>query len=150
MNKSTYEQELAEKGVLIYTTTGMSMRPFLRSGQDLMVIEARKEGRCRVRDVVLYRRDSGKYVLHRVMAVRKDDYVLCGDNCWQLEPGIREDQILGSLTAVIRNGKRTEVSEPGYRRKVFAWWLLYPVRAVVFWLRYQFGRLWSKIKGTHS
>ena len=120
MNKSTYEQELAEKGVLIYTTTGMSMRPFLRSGQDLMVIEAKKEGRCRVRDVVLYRR--------------------------QLEPGIRDDQILGVLTAVIRQGKRTEVSEAGYRRKVFAWWALYPVRAVAFWLRYQFGRLWSQIK----
>ena len=146
MNKSTYEQELAEKGVLIYTTTGMSMRPFLRSGQDLMVIEAKKEGRCRVRDVVLYRRDSGKYVLHRIMAVRERDYVLCGDNCWQLEPGIRDDQILGVLTAVIRQGKRTEVSEAGYRRKVFTWWALYPVRAVAFWLRYQFGRLWSRIK----
>ena len=146
MNKSTYEQELAEKGVLIYTTTGMSMRPFLRSGQDLMVIEAKKEGRCRVRDVVLYRRDSGKYVLHRIMAVRERDYVLCGDNCWQLEPGIRDDQILGVLTAVIRQGKRTEVSETGYRRKVFVWWALYPVRAVAFWLRYQFGRLWSQIK----
>ena len=149
MNKSTYEQELREKGCLIYTTTGMSMRPFLRSGQDLMVIEAKKEGRCRVRDVVLYRRTSGKYVLHRIMAVRKDDYVLCGDNCWQLEPGIREDQILGTLTAVIRNGQRTEVSESSYRAKVFVWWLMYPVRAVVFWLRYQFGRLWARIKRKH-
>lgn len=139
MNKSTYEQELREKGCLIYTTTGMSMRPFLRSGQDLMVIEAKKEVRCRVRDVVLYRRTSGKYVLHRIMAVRKDDYVLCGDNCWQLEPGIRDDQILGVLTAVIREGRRTEVSELSYRAKVFAWWLFYPVRAVAFWLRQQYG-----------
>ena len=149
MNKSTYEQELSEKGCLIYTTSGMSMRPFLRSGQDLMVIEAKKEIRCRVRDVVLYRRDSGKYVLHRIMAVRKDDYVLCGDNCWQLEPGIREDQILGVLTAVIRNGNRTEVSQAGYRAKVFAWWLMYPARAVAFWLRYQFGRFWGRIKRKH-
>ncbi len=149
MNKSTYEQELAEKGVLIYTTTGMSMRPFLRSGQDLMVIAAKKQERCRVRDVVLYRRDSGKYVLHRIMAVREKDYVLCGDNCWQLEPGIREDQILGVLTAVIRQDKRTEVSEPAYRRKVFAWWLIYPVRAVAFWLRQQYYQLRLKMKN-HS
>ena len=146
MNKSTYEQELAEKGILIYTTVGMSMRPFLRSGQDLMVIEAKKQGRCRTRDVVLYRRDSGKYVLHRIMAVRKDDYVLCGDNCWDLEPGIRDDQILGILTAVIRQGKRTQVTEPGYQCLVFLWWLLYPIRALAFWLRYQVGRLWLKWK----
>ena len=150
MNKSTYEQELAEKGVLIYTTTGMSMRPFLRSGQDLMVIEAKKEGRCRVRDVVLYRRDSGKYVLHRIMAVRERDYVLCGDNCWQLEPGIRDDQILGVLTEVIRKGQPLDVASFGYRVKVNLWWALYPVRAAILWGRYILGRVWISIKKSLS
>ena len=146
MNKSTYEQELAEKGNLIYTTVGMSMRPFLRSGQDLMVIEAVNGERLRPRDVVLYRRRSGKYVLHRIMRVRERDYVLCGDNCWNLEPGIRDDQILGVLTAVIRNGQRQDVREPGYRAKVYAWWLLYPIRACVFYIRFVIGELWAKIK----
>lgn len=150
MNKTTYEQELEKNGTLIYTTVGMSMRPFLRSGQDLMVIEARKGERFRARDVILYRRDSGKYVLHRIMAVRKHDYILCGDNCWDLEPGIRDDQVLGVLTAVIREGKRLNVSNFGYRAKVFAWWFLYPVRAVVFLLRTLTGVVWKKIKKTGS
>lgn len=150
MNKTTYEQELREKGSLIYTTVGMSMRPFLRSGEDLMVIEARPGQRFRNRDVVLYRRKNGKYVLHRIMWVRADDYVLCGDNCWDLEPGIRDDQVLGVLTAVIRNGARMDVNSGTYRAKVFAWWLLYPIRAVVFWCRYMIGRLWLKIKGKAS
>ena len=150
MNKSSYEQELKNRGELIYTTTGMSMRPFLRSGEDLMVIEAKKEIRCRVRDVVLYRRDSGKYVLHRIMAVRKDDYVLCGDNCWQLEPGIRRDQVLGVLTDVIRNGKKCSVSAPAYRLAVMAWWVGYPVRAAVLFGRYCLGVLWKRIKGVKS
>ncbi len=146
MNKTTYEQELEQNGSLIYTTVGMSMRPFLRSGQDLMVIERPGSGRCKPRDVVLYRRRSGKYVLHRIMWVRKDDYVLCGDNCWNLEPGIRDDQILGVLTAVIRDGKRQDVGQWSYRAKVFAWWLLYPIRACVFYIRYVIGKLWAKIK----
>jgi hypothetical protein len=150
MNKTTYEQELDSKGSLIYTTVGMSMRPFLRSGEDLMIIEARKDGRCKARDVVLYRRNSGKYVLHRIMAVRKDDYVLCGDNCWSLEPGIRDDQILGVLTAVIRDGKRREVSDKSYRAMVFAWWLLYPIRACVIYIRNLAGKLWAKIKSSAS
>lgn len=150
MNKTTYEQELAQKGTLIYTTVGFSMRPFLRSGQDLMVIEGKKGSRFRTRDVVLYRRNSGKYVLHRIMAVRKDDYVLCGDNCWDLEPGIRDDQILGVLTAVIRDGERKEVSDFDYRAKVFAWWLLYPVRYVVFRLRTLVGIVWKKVKKARS
>ena len=150
MNKTTYEQELAEKGTLIYTTVGFSMRPFLRSGQDLMVIEAAKGQRFRPRDVVLYRRSSGKYVLHRIMAVRKDDYVLCGDNCWELEPGIRDEQILGVLTAVIRDGKRRDVSDSDYRAKVFAWWALYPVRYVAFRLRTLVGIVWKKVKKVRS
>ena len=98
MNKTTYEQELAQKGFLLYTTVGRSMRPFLRSGEDLMRIEVRTDARLKAGDVVLYRRKSGRYVLHRIVKVRKEDYVLCGDNCWQLEPGIRDSQILGILT----------------------------------------------------
>lgn len=146
MNKTTYEQELEKNGRLIYTTVGMSMRPFLRSGQDLMVIEASQNRRFRPRDVVLYRRKTGKYVLHRIMQVRKDDYVLCGDNCWALERGIRDEQILGVLTAVIREGKQLDVAAKGYRAKVFAWWMLYPIRACVLYIRYLVGQIWAKIK----
>ncbi len=148
MNKTTYEQELEKNGVLIYTTVGMSMRPFLRSGEDMIILERRDNGRFRPREVVLYRRKSGKYVLHRIMAVRKDDYILCGDNCWDLEPGIRGEQILAVLTGVIRNGQRLDVNAAGYRAKVFVWWLLYPIRAVVFYFRYLTGKLWAKIKSS--
>lgn len=150
MNKTTYEQELKTNGKLVYTTVGRSMRPFLRSGEDLMIIETREDSRFKPRDVVLYRRDSGKYVLHRIMAVRKHDYVLCGDNCWNLEPGIRDDQILGVLTAVIRDGKRRDVSDKFYRAKVFVWWLLYPIRACVVYIRNMTGKLWAKIKSAVS
>ena len=135
MNKTTYEQELAQKGFLLYTTVGRSMRPFLRSGEDLMRIEARGQQRLKAGDVVLYRRKSGKYVLHRIIRVRKEDYVLCGDNCWQLEPGIRDEQILGVLTAVIRRGSSVDVNSFAYRLKVNLWWVIYPVRAAYLYSR---------------
>ena len=146
MNKSTYEQELNTKGFLIYTTVGRSMRPFLRSGEDLIRVEKRPEGRLKAGDVVLYRRKSGKYVLHRILVVRKDDYVICGDNCWQLEPGIRDSQILGILTSVIRNGKPQDVTSFGYRLKLNLWWMLYPIRALFLWSRHMAGKLWLRIK----
>jgi hypothetical protein len=150
MNKTTYEQELERTGSLMFTTVGRSMRPFLRSGEDMMVIEARKDSRFRPRDVVLYRRKSGKYVLHRIMAVRKEDYVLCGDNCWELERGIRDEQILGVLTAVIREGKRLDVSSRSYRFKVFSWWMLFPIRACVIYTRDLIGKIWANFKKTMS
>jgi hypothetical protein len=150
MNKTTYEQELERTGSLMFTTVGRSMRPFLRSGEDMMVIEARKDSRFRPRDVVLYRRKSGKYVLHRIMAVHKADYVLCGDNCWELERGIRDEQILGVLTAVIREGKRLDVSSRSYRFKVFSWWMLFPIRACVIYTRDLIGKIWANIKKSMS
>ena len=44
MNKSTYEAELERTGQLIYTTVGTSMRPFIRSQEDLVIIERRTGG----------------------------------------------------------------------------------------------------------
>jgi len=102
--------------------------------------------RLKAGDVVLYRRKSGKYVLHRIIWVRKTDYVLCGDNCWELEPGIRDEQILGVLTAVIRNGQTVDVNAFGYRLKVNLWWVLYPVRASLLWLRRCINRCWTMRK----
>lgn len=134
MNESvSYEEELRQRGVLIYTTKGRSMRPFLRSGEDLFHIVRKTSERCRKFDAVLYRRDNGRYVLHRIVKVCPDSYTLCGDNTWQMEPGIRDDQILGVMTAVIRNGRKMDVSRTGYRLTVRLWWAAYPLRAV--WLR---------------
>lgn len=148
MNKSSYEQELREHGTLTYTTVGRSMRPFLRSGEDLMVIRANEGFRFQKYDAVLYRRKSGKYVLHRIVKVRESDYVLSGDNIWMLEKGIRDDQILGVLTTVIRNGKLQDVNEPAYKRKVKLWWMIYPLRFLPLWGRDQFHRTakWLKSK----
>ena len=53
----------------------------------------------------MYKRDNGKHILHRVLKVRRDDYVMCGDNRWAKEYGIQDRHIIGVLTAVIRNGK---------------------------------------------
>lgn len=143
---TSYEQELQQRGVLIYTTRGRSMRPFLRSGQDLFRIEARTGARCAKFDAVLYRRDNGQYVLHRIVKVHPDSYTLCGDNTWQLEPGIRDDQILGVLTGVIRNGRTIDVSHPGHRLRVRLWWAAYPIRAAFLWLRGRWWTLCEKIK----
>ena len=84
-NTSTFEEELERNGILIYTNRGDSMMPLLRENRDLIHIR-RVNGRCRKYDVPLYKRDSGQYVLHRILKVRKNDYVICGDK--ELRTGI--------------------------------------------------------------
>ena len=74
MSKATFEEIIQRDGKLIYTNKGNSMMPLIKEGRDLLVIE-RTNGRLKRFDVPLYKRDTGQYVLHRIMRVRKNDYV---------------------------------------------------------------------------
>ena len=58
MNKSTFEEEIAKNGRLIYTNVGDSMMPLLREKRDLLIIE-KAGGRLKKYDVPLYRRAGG-------------------------------------------------------------------------------------------
>ena len=114
-----FEGYLNEHGKLIYTNVGVSMLPLLRQGKDLFILQ-KKKGRCNVGDVVLYRRKH-QYVLHRVIEVKTNDYVILGDNCIEKEYGITDDDILAVMTNFVRNGKNYTVRNLGYRFYSFIW-----------------------------
>ena len=115
MSKSSFEEEIQRKGYLLYRVEGDSMMPLIRQDKDLVLISGKPDGRLKKYDVPLYKRDSGQYVLHRVLRVRENDYVLCGDNRWQRETDISDRHIIGVLTAVIRNGKKLPTNARRYR-----------------------------------
>ena len=50
MNNSTYEEQLALHGQLVYTNVGDSMMPLLRENRDLMVISRKNPGRMKKYD----------------------------------------------------------------------------------------------------
>jgi hypothetical protein len=131
MNKSTFEQVLQEHGQLVYTNVGDSMWPLLHEGRDLMIIDKKPEGRMKKYDAILYKRPCGKYIMHRILKVRQDDYVLCGDNRWLREFGVKDEWILGVLTAVVRKGKRVSVTSWKYRLYVHIWCDFYWIRAFI-------------------
>lgn len=137
--KTCFEEILNTQGKLIYTNTGVSMMPLLRQHRDLLIISPAPEGRLKRWDVPLYKRDNGQYILHRVLRVRKDDYVLCGDNQWFLEEGITDRHIIGVLEAVNRDGRIIPLRSGseygkvpfGYRLYVFLWCAFFPLRAFI-------------------
>lgn len=130
MSKSTFEEEISRTGKLIYTNVGDSMMPIIRQNRDLLIIE-KVNGRLNKYDVPLYKRDSGQYVLHRILKVRKNDYVMCGDNRWQKEYGITDHHIIGVLTGIVRDGKTVSVNDKKYRLYVHLWCDFFPVRALI-------------------
>ena len=142
---STFEDILEKDGRLVYTNVGTSMMPLLRQRRDLMVIEKKGPERLHWLDVPLFKRDNGQYVLHRVMWVRKNDYVLCGDNQWYLERGITDKHILGVLTQVDRDGKRLDMRSTKMRLYGLFQWLIYPLRAVLLIARLAPGAIYRRL-----
>lgn len=108
--------------------TGTSNLPTLSGGRDEIIL-GRVDQPLKKRDLPLYRRDSGQYVLHRIVSVQKDGtYTCCGDNQWTLEPGIRPDQVIGRVIQLTRKGKTFSDKNVLYRAWVWLWVLLLPCR----------------------
>ena len=127
---TTFEEELARNGRLIYTNVGDSMLPLIREGKDLLIIEP-PQGRLKKYDIPLYRRDSGQYVLHRIVQVRETDYICCGDNRTHRESGVTDRQIIGVLTGLVRGGRELSVRDPRLRLYARLWCGWYPLHVLL-------------------
>ncbi len=133
MSNSTFEDVIKKQGRLVYTNVGDSMYPFIRP-RDLLVIE-KAEKPLKKYDVPLYKRDSGKYVLHRIIKVKNGEYRICGDNRPFVERGITDKHIIGVLTEIIREGQTISVYSSDYRfykmflpLRRFNRFLIWPIR----------------------
>lgn len=127
-----FEDILNRFGQLVYPNKGTSMMPLLRQGRDLMVIDKKGSEPCKKYDAVLFRRPTetgtDAYVLHRILRVNTDGtYWIVGDNC-RTGDIVRDEQILGILSAVVRGGKTIPVTNRGYRAYVALWCGCYPLR----------------------
>ncbi|MBO5907453.1 MAG: S24/S26 family peptidase [Clostridia bacterium] len=142
-NPSTFEQQLDEHGRIIYTNVGDSMMPFIKQGRDVLVIEKR-EGALKKYDVPLYKRPSGQYVLHRIHKVTDKGYVTCGDNRASRERYVLPEQVIGVLTAVIRDGR--EIADKSFAFKLYAHLGCdgYFIRFALGKIRALFRRIFSK------
>lgn len=127
---NSFEEELEKSGKLVYTTVGVSMRPLIKQDRDISII-SKPNGRLKKFDVALYKRPNGQYVLHRVVKVLENGYVILGDNCVSKEYNIKESQILGVLTSLVRNGKEIDLNSFGYKLYVRARYAHYPVRVII-------------------
>lgn len=142
---TTYEEELSAHGKIIRTNKGTSMMPLLREGRDVMIIE-RPTGRLKKYDVPLYKRKDGSYVLHRVLKVRENDYVICGDHLTKKEYGITDEDIIGVLTGVIRNGKTVSTTDLSYRLYTHLWCDFFYIRVLILHAKGFFARAIRYIK----
>lgn len=98
-----YRTLLATVPQLPLLVSGGSMTPFLVHGRDTVFLT--KVSRPLQRgDIVLYQRNSGAYVLHRIYAVEDGTFAMVGDAQTLIEHGITAGQIFAVVCAVQRKG----------------------------------------------
>ena len=123
-------KEMVEQGMEVSMTIfGTSMEPFLIDKRDKIYFR-KPEGKIKKGDMVFYRRESGAYVMHRVMKVKKHQYYLAGDHQTFLEGPIESILIFAKVVAVERAG--VWLTEKDRLWKFYAgWWRrLFRVRKV--------------------
>lgn len=111
---------------------GYSMYPFIDPRRDEVVLAGIEEGSALRRgDVVLYRRENGMLVLHRIYKIGQDGLYLLGDHQTAIEGPVRREQVKGKMTGMVRDGRYMYVGNPGYRMLSVVWLWLRPARRVI-------------------
>ena len=112
-------EQLAAGGTVRFSPRGVSMLPMLREGLDSVELSPVPD-RLQRFDIPLYRRRSGEYVLHRVVA-EGETYTCMGDNQYVPETGLAHEQMIAVVTAFYRKNKRCSMSGLGYRVYCYVW-----------------------------
>jgi hypothetical protein len=132
MGKNQIE-ELRKRGSYFSVPHGVSMKPMIYDRKGIVEIHT-LEGEARRYDVVMYLRSDGVGVIHRVLHVKDDHYVIVGDNCWRLEYVPKKD-VYGIAVRFYRKGKWYDCSCTGYRLYSHLWADLFFIRRPVFYIR---------------
>ena len=109
------EQCLQELGYAVVPVRGTSMWPLLKEGKTRVQVEAKEGKQVRKGDIVLYRRKNGTLVLHRIIKVEDDTFLVCGDHQWKQMEQVQEEQILAVAQGFFKNGNYIDEKTWWYR-----------------------------------
>ena len=137
--------QMEHDGKAALTVTGNSMYPMLKNCRDkVYLIQAKAIPKNRA--LILYHREDGKYILHRIVRIVAPGVYLCaGDNQWETER-VDVSQVIAIVESFCRKGKHYSVTDSGYRLYVWVWTMLLPVRRPLLVLRRWLGRIRARMK----
>lgn len=142
-NQSDYRTVIEDKGFIVNTIVGVSMYPLLRKRKDSVhIIKITKP--LKKNDVILYQRNDGKYVLHRLISIKNNKYVFCGDNQWQKEYGITDNHIIGIMVGYYRKEKYKSVNSFAFKVYTFIITITRPIRRLRDFVKRVLKRIFKK------
>ena len=128
-NQYSFEEFINNHGYLLYTNVGGSMLPFLREKKDIIEI-CPVQRKIKKYEVVLYKK-SNKYILHRCISSSSAGYVFAGDHNTFKEYGVKDEDIIGVMTRVVRNGRSIYPSNLLYKVYYHLWVDFFSIRVIL-------------------
>ena len=115
---------IAEGHSVVIMTKGGSMSPFIRGERDSVELERKPE--VEVGDIVLCTIAPGHYVLHRVNAIDGERLRLKGDGNLDSTESCTLADVCGTVTAILRRGKRRIDCRTGRFKRASRRWVSAP------------------------
>ena len=145
MNSPGNKREYIEKnGVYLSAPQGDSMKPFIRGDRDVVAMK-RIERPLKKYDVILYEKEDGRSVIHRILKIEGDLLFVRGDNTFYRENVKRED-VLAVMDYVLLNGRK-KARDTGLRgAAVRLWRVIYPLRRLLHGAKRRISRFTGEKK----
>ncbi len=125
-----------------FSVIGNSMYPIFRHDREKVTVV--KCEKIKKRDVILYQRNDGSYVLHRVVGKGRLGYKLCGDNQLAVEYPVKRQDVVAVMSSFERNGREISKNNVFYRLYSFFWCMLIALRPLEFKIAYRLKKLFKR------
>lgn len=139
---SLMKEQLDNGKTVSFVPQGTSMKPMLSGGEDVVILE-RNTGRLHLFDVPLYyRKETDKYVIHRVVGFKPDgSYVMLGDNNFEKEYGIFDEDVIAVVKGFYHKGRMYPVTSYTYKLYCNFWYYSRPFRLIAVKIKGKISKL---------
>ena len=110
------ERSINELGYAVAPIAGTSMLPLLKEGRDRVELEPCSQERLKKGDVVLYKKNDGTLVLHRIIKTEnREFFTVLGDHQFKNAERVNKNQIIAVACGFFIKGRYVNEKTRWYR-----------------------------------
>jgi len=125
------ERNISDGKTVELKVTGGSMRPYLRSGKDIVVLSPYRDIDLKPGAIVLFRYNNNP-IFHRIIRIEKDNFTMQGDGiCNRYEEVLKRD-VIGIVNQIIRTSGKTISTHSFFSMAYWLFWrFAHPIRKYI-------------------
>ena len=126
------ERSIKELGYAVVPIKGTSMMPLLKEGRDRVELKPYCHERLKKGDVVLYKKNDGTLVLHRIIKTENGEFfTVLGDHQFNNDERVNNNQIIAVACGFFIKGRYVNEKTRWYRLYKKIWLCNLNVRRII-------------------